>query len=132
MEEEDYYLPHDIIFSILSFVPPETLFSASRVAKEWNEIILKHNFWRKSCIGRYTSSKFEQKLTSPQQWRTLSKKYVQFESNFWKKKSKQMDIMGHSDEVLCISMNHIGLCASGGADSQLLIHKLNINYVINT
>lgn len=112
----------DIIFSILSFVPPETLFSASIVSKEWNEIILKHNFWRKSCVGRYTSSKFE-KLSSPQEWRELCKKYVQFETNFWKKKAKQMDIIGHTDEVLCVSMNHLGICASGGADSQLWIHK---------
>ena len=120
----------DVVFTIFTFSSPEVLYSAQGVCKDWRYVIQKYDFFKKSILGRYPSSRFEKiildstkKEIKEETWKEIGKKYVTYEKNYWKKNYEQQNLVGHTDEVLSVSLNQKNLCASGGADSKLLIYK---------
>lgn len=123
--EEDFHIPYDIVFSILSFLTPEDILSCRLVAKEWKEICSKYEFLRKSCIGRYPSSKFKLQKDEKDEknWIKISNTYIKHENNFWNKNYKSFTLKGHNSDILALSINQRSLLASGGKDSNLILYE---------
>lgn len=123
--EEEFQVPYDIVFSILSFLPPQDIISCRVVAKEWMEICKKYEFLRKSCVGRYPSAKFliPKDEKDEKKWISLSNRYIHHENNFWNKKHDFFTLKGHTSDIISVSINQISLLASGGKDSNLILYK---------
>jgi hypothetical protein len=122
MSEEFF---EDVVFTIFTFASPEVLYSAISVCRDWRNLVFKYNFFKKSILGRYPSSHFdmEKKEDNDKNWMKIGKKYVSYENNYWNKNFVQVNLEGHTDQVLCVSLNQVNMCASGGSDSKLVINK---------